>query len=77
VDNGNGQPKVEAPSHVLVLTITFDQLTGAINVNGPITNRFVAYGMLELAKDAVRTACENAQSDRRIALPGVTPFGRA
>lgn len=43
------------PSSTLTLTITFDQLTGATQVNGPINNAMVAYGMLEAAKDAIRS----------------------
>ena len=37
----------------VVLTITLDQLTGSVQVSGPIGNRFVCYGMLEMAKEAI------------------------
>jgi hypothetical protein len=76
--NGNGQPKVELPSTTLVLTITLDQLTGALNVNGPIDNAFISYGMLELAKDAIRMRVAQKQSGQRIVLPsGITAVGSA
>lgn len=55
--NGNGQ----APSTTLVLTITLDQLTGQIGVNGPIQNPLVCYGMLECAKQAIAKTNEMNQ----------------
>jgi len=36
------------------LIITFDENTGAVNVNGPITNRGMCYLMLEMARDAIK-----------------------
>lgn len=35
------------------LKITMDAQTGAINVNGPIHNKILCLGMLELGKQAV------------------------
>jgi hypothetical protein len=59
---GNGQ-KQPAPSTTLVLSITFDQLTGQVSVGGPIENYLVCYGMLEAAKDAIRSfAAQRAQN---------------
>jgi hypothetical protein len=75
--DGNGQNAVQVSSSTLVMTITLDQLTGAVRVTGPIENRFVAYGMLELAKDAVRMTCEQKQSGSRIVLPGISAIGSA
>jgi hypothetical protein len=40
----NGQP-------TLIITILPD---GRVNVHGPIENKFLCYGMLESAKDAIR-----------------------
>jgi hypothetical protein len=73
--DGNGNNLATAPSTTLVMTISLDQLTGAVRVTGPIENRFVAYGMLELAKDAVRVACEQKQAGSRIVLPGIAAVG--
>ena len=36
----------------VTMTITIDD-TGNINVNGPIDNKMVSYGMLEAARDAI------------------------
>lgn len=40
-------------SQQLQLTITVDTRTGAINVVGPIENKIVALGMIEMAKAAI------------------------
>ena len=47
--NGNAA----TPNSTLELRITWDQLTGAINVTGPIQNKVLAFGMMEAAKEAV------------------------
>jgi hypothetical protein len=36
------------------LHITYDDQTGAVNVNGPIGNKGLCYLMLECARDAVK-----------------------
>ncbi len=79
MDNGNGKlaPQVQAPNTVLKLEILFDQTTGAVQVNGPIQNIFVCYGMLELAKDACRKYAADQVADRRIMLPGISVVPRA
>ncbi len=45
--NGNERPLV-------TMTVTFDPQTGNVNVNGPIQDKIFCYGVLELAKDAIR-----------------------
>jgi hypothetical protein len=45
------------------LTITLDD-NGAINVNGPIDNPLVCYGLLVMAKDAI--AAHIANQARRV-----------
>jgi len=58
---GNGN-KPQVPSATLTLTITFDQMSGAVNVQGPVENGIICYGMLEAAKDAIRNfAAQRAQ----------------
>jgi hypothetical protein len=58
--NGNGNPTRkdgglgEIPATTLQLVITWDQMTGAINVTGPILNSVVAYGMMEAAKVVIQ-----------------------
>lgn len=38
---------------VIELKISMDNQTGAVNVNGPIHNKILCLGMLELAKQAI------------------------
>jgi hypothetical protein len=57
--NGNGH---QAPSTTLVLTITFDQLTGQVGVAGPIQNPLICYGMIECAKNAIAELAKQSQS---------------
>jgi hypothetical protein len=45
----NGQ----TPSSDLVLKITLNQSTGAVQVDGPIGNPLLCMGMLEMAKQAI------------------------
>lgn len=67
---GNGNN----PSSVVTLTIQFDQLTGQVQVNGPIANAMLCYGLLEAAKDSIRNYVTAQNSDRRIVTPvGVVP----
>lgn len=37
------------------LTIVFCPQTGQISLNGPMGNKLMCYGMLEMAKDLVRS----------------------
>jgi hypothetical protein len=61
---GNGN-NAQAPSTTLVLTITLDQLTGAVQVNGPIQNPMICMGMMEMAKQAIHSfAAEQAKNQR-------------
>jgi hypothetical protein len=64
-ENGNPTRKdggAASPSTVVQLVITFDQMTGALNVNGPIQNALLCYGMLETAKDVIRQLVKDNQS---------------
>lgn len=58
----NGTPK----PGIVELRITLDQLSGQIQVTGPVNNSVLAYGMIEAAKDAIRRFNEKAASDSRI-----------
>ena len=40
--------------NVIRLTIDFNPSSGALNVSGPMANKMLAYGILDMAKDAVR-----------------------
>jgi len=42
------------PSDQIQLVITYSPSSGACNVAGPINNKQLCYGIMELAKDAIR-----------------------
>ncbi len=52
----------------LKLTITLDTATGQLRVDGPIQDLAGCYGMLELAKDAIRERAR-AGAQRIVAAP--------
>ena len=61
----NGNPTLKGngtPVTTVQLVITLDQLTGALNVSGPIQSAMLCYGMLETAKDVIRKYVEQNQS---------------
>jgi len=72
-EQSNGH-KAPVPSSTLILTITFDQMTGHVNVTGPIENGLVCYGMLECAKDALRAHAAQKLSGQRILPATAVPF---
>lgn len=51
---------------IATLTITLDD-AGQVQVNGPISNAVLSYGLLEVAKDLVRAAGQ--QTGDRIVQP--------
>lgn len=52
------------PTSGVRLTIELDTSTGMLHVDGPIDNQMLCYGLLEMAKDAVRNHA--VQNQRRI-----------
>jgi hypothetical protein len=70
--DGNAQ----TPSAVLVLTITLDQATGAVQVNGPIQNPMVCMGMMEMAKQAIHDFAKEAAKGQRIVPASSMPLIR-
>jgi hypothetical protein len=69
--DGNGN-NPQAPSTTLVLTITFDQLTGAVQVTGPIQNPLICMGMMEMAKQCVHNfVAEQAKGNRIVPASGI------
>ena len=48
------------------LVITFDQITGRVEVNGPVQNLILCYGMLEAAKDSIRSWVARQAGEQRI-----------
>lgn len=51
----NTKGDIPAPSTKITLTIEWDMATGETNVIGPIGNKTCCYGMLETAKETIRT----------------------
>lgn len=43
----------EIPDHIKVISIMLDTKTGAVNVNGPIGDKVMCYGMLQMAHEAI------------------------
>ena len=63
--NGNPTTKTneQLPNTTLQLVISWDQVTGAINVTGPIGNTVIAFGMMEAAKDVILKHIEKMKAD--------------
>ena len=79
--NGAEQPKIldaagkpaqeaakapEGPKIVVQLTITMYE-DGNVNVSGPIANKSMCYGLLEVGKDLVRGYVDQANAPRVVA----------
>lgn len=75
--DGNGQnPTQAAPSSEIKMVIYYDQMNGACRVEGPINNGMVAYGMLEMAKQAVQQHILASAGDKRILPANTLPMIR-
>ena len=73
--DGNGHnPTQKGPSSVLTLTITFDQVTGAVGVTGPLQNPLICMGMMEMAKQAIHDLAKEAAKQQRIIPANVMPM---
>jgi hypothetical protein len=59
-------PQIQAQ---LTITLTDD---GQLNINGPIHNRLLCYGMLEVARDFI--AKQEAAPKPQIAIVGALPL---
>ena len=60
--------KKEMPDIQLVITIV--PKIGGVNVAGPINDRFLCYGMLEMAKDAIVKHQEEASKSALVKANG-------
>src|SRR5207249_2138932 len=56
--------EIAGSSALVQLVITFDPSTGGVNVQGPIQNPIMAFGLLEVAKLCIQQA--NKQEERRV-----------
>ena len=50
------------PQEFITMVIKLDPATNKVEVSGPIQDKVLAYGMLEYAKDAIRSHHEALQS---------------
>ena len=66
----------QTPSTTLTLTITFDQTTGQVGVNGPIQNPLLCMGMMEMAKKAIHDFAAAQASGQRIVPASAMPLIR-
>lgn len=61
------------------VVVTFDPTTGSVNLNGPLENSILVYGLLEMGKNAYNTWLQNKQNESRITpvsiMPGFPPRG--
>lgn len=67
---------METPNGVgaIKLTVTMDQVTGQVKVDGPIDNPILAFGLLEIARQAVhKFQEEKAKNFRIIPMVGALP----
>ena len=61
------------------MTITYDEATGNVNVNGPINNKGICYLMLECARDAIKdhvTEIQNQPVAEIVRPNGITDLTR-
>ena len=57
------------------LEITFEVESGRVNVDGPLENRLVCYGMLEMAREIIarQTPAEGGNGASKIVVPQFLP----
>lgn len=77
-DNGNDlkqENKSEVPQ-LIQMVIIFNPVNGQIQVSGPINNRTLAYGMLEMAREAIYDLKEKMKPKIEIPKHGIMDFVR-
>lgn len=47
------------------IDIVYEPRTGAVSVTGPIQNKTLCYGMLEMAKDVIKDFSEKAAAEKK------------
>jgi hypothetical protein len=58
---------------MMQLVITFHEENGQVDVSGPIGNKMLSYGMLEMARDAIKKFSED-QAKSAIVPARMIPF---
>jgi hypothetical protein len=61
----------------ITLLVTFDPLSGSVSLSGPIANKLLIYGMLEMAREAVSSfdPKKGARDEPKVLVPRPR-FGR-
>lgn len=75
-DDGKVIEKQEESQPIIQMVITFDPNDGRISVTGPINNRTLSYGMLEMAKEAIYDLKEKNKSQIQVPKHGIMDFVR-
>jgi hypothetical protein len=65
-------PVIE-PTTTVQIIINYDKQTGQCGVSGPVNNKQLMYGLLELAKDAVREFVAKSQDEKRVQPVSIIP----
>jgi len=71
---GEAEPAQEGPKVAMQLVVTMLE-DGSVNVSGHIGNKAMAYGLLEVGKDAIRAHIDR-QNAPRVAAPQPGLFRR-
>ena len=66
----------EEPQPIQMI-ITFYPANGRVDVSGPLTNRTLCYGMLEMAKDAIYELKEKMKPQIQVPKGGIMNFVRS
>jgi len=74
--------RMSQPQSIVAQLVIVLNADGTLGVNGPVENKMLVYGMLEMAKDAVRDFNKNSQKKIVELPPGTTlravpPLGRS
>ena len=77
-DNGEElkQEELKQPEELIQMVITFQPSTGRVQVTGPINNRTLSYGMLEMAKEAIYELKGKMKSQIQVPKGGIMNFVR-
>ena len=68
----NGETQ-QPEQQVIQILVEFNTTTGEISVNGPLDNRVLCYGILELAREAVHNRYQQQRKEQqgKIIVPDV------
>ena len=73
---GNGDEVKKEEEQIIQMVITLHPQTGQIQLTGPIHNRTLAYGMLEMAREAIYDYKEKNKPQIQVPKGGIMDFVR-